>query len=195
MMNLLINTVFHDFEFLFVPDFGANATLDSAPVIQDAYLNYRYSPELQLWFGKYKSPVGHELLQSDSLMTFIEPALSSDLRPNRDLGTEVLGELFDSRVSDAVGIFNGVADQANSGNLDYEDDKEFAGRIFLQPLKNSRLAALQGLGLGVGGSYGSRLGNAAYSGLTGRYTTDGRQRFFAYTNGIVSNGTKWRIAP
>jgi len=51
MMNLLINTVFHDFEFLFVPDFGANATLDSAPVIQDAYLNYRYSPELQLWFA------------------------------------------------------------------------------------------------------------------------------------------------
>ena len=192
---IISGTVFKDFDFLFVPDFGANTTLNSAPVIQDAYLNYRYRQELQLRFGKYKSPVGLELLQSDSLMTFIERALPSDLVPNRDLGAELLGDLFDGRVSYAAGIFNGVADQASSGNLDFEDGKEFVGRIFLQPFKKSRAAALQGLGFGVGGSYGSRFGTAANSGLAGGYTTDGQQRFFVYTNGIAAGGTQWRISP
>jgi len=31
--------------------------------------------------------------------------------------------------------------------------------------------------------------------LTPGYVTDGQQKFFSYTNGVVGNGTHWRIAP
>ena len=41
-----------DFDFVFVPDFGGS----SGPQIFDAYLNYRYRPELQLRLGKFKTP-------------------------------------------------------------------------------------------------------------------------------------------
>ena len=54
---ILSGTVFRDFDFMFVPDFGG-----SAVQIFDAYLNYRYNPWLQLQAGKFKSPVGLEAL-------------------------------------------------------------------------------------------------------------------------------------
>src|SRR5205814_1469140 len=74
---IISGTVFRDFDFLFVPDFGGT----SGTVIQDAYLNYRYLPELQFQFAKFKSPVGLESLQSDPDTSFNERALPTDLVP------------------------------------------------------------------------------------------------------------------
>ena len=182
-------TVFRDFDFLFTPDFGG-----SAVQILDAYVNYRYNPELQLEAGKFKSPVGLEQLQSDSVMLFNERSIVNDLVPNRDLGVELHGDLFGGVLSYAAGIFDGAPDYLGTTvNTDTDNDKAFAGRIFLQPLKTSGVAALQGLGFGVGGSYEDDRNGAA--GLTGGYTTDGQQKFFTYAAGVVANGTHWRISP
>src|SRR5262249_50298836 len=52
---IISGTVFRDFDFMFVPDFAPSST-----VIQDAYLNYRFAPWLQLQGGKYKVPIGLE---------------------------------------------------------------------------------------------------------------------------------------
>jgi phosphate-selective porin OprO/OprP len=191
---IISGTVFRDFDFLFVPDFGG-----SSVQIFDAYVNYRYKPELQLQVGKFKSPVGLEQLQADVNLTFNERALPTDLVPNRDLGAELNGELFGGTATYAAGIFNGVGDARNSNNADFEDGKEFAGRLFLQPWKKSDLPALQGLGFGAGGSYGdSSSANAlpaTTGGATPGYATDGQQQFFAYRNTVVASGQHWRFAP
>ncbi len=198
---IIEGTVFRDFDFLFVPDFGGNSVQ-----IFDAYMNYRYKPELQLQIGKFKSPVGLEQLQADRNLLFNERSLATDLVPNRDLGAELHGDLFGGSVSYAAGIFNGTGDARNSSNADFEDDKEFEGRLILQPLKSSNLAALQGLGFGVGGSYGHTHTTTALPSTTGGtlpgYTTDGQQQFFAYnptsptnTPVIVADGTHWRLSP
>lgn len=184
---IISGTVFHDFDFLFVPDFGGSST-----VIQDAYLNYRYRPELQVQAGKFKSPVGLEYLQSDTYLPFNERSLVTDLVPGRDLGVELHGDLFVGVVSYAAGIFNGVADAANTANSDFDNDKEFAGRLFFQPLKKSSIEALQGFGFGVSGSYGDESGTSA---LASKYTTDGQQKFFGYNSNVSGNGTHWRISP
>jgi phosphate-selective porin OprO/OprP len=182
-------TVFRDFDFLFTPDFGG-----SAVQILDAYVNYRYNPELQLEAGKFKSPVGLEQLQPDSITLFNERSIVNDLVPNRDLGVELHGDLFGGGLSYAAGIFDGAPDYLGTTvNTDTDNDKAFAGRIFLQPLKTSGVAALQGLGFGVGGNYEVDRNGAA--GLTGGYTTDGQQKFFTYAAGVVANGTHWRISP
>ena len=98
--------MFHDFDFNFTPDFGG-----STVQILDAYLNYRYSPELQLQAGKFKSPVGLEALAVGPVTTpFNERSLVTDLVPNRDLGVELHGDLFGGAVSYAAGIFNGAPD-------------------------------------------------------------------------------------
>ncbi len=186
---IITGTVFHDFDFNFTPDFGG-----STVQILDAYLNYRYHPELQLQAGKFKSPVGLEALQSDTYLFFNERSLVTDLVPNRDLGVELHGDLFGGAASYAAGLFDGVSDyNGTTVNTDSDNDKAFAGRIFLQPWKTTDVSALKGLGFGVGGSYESDRNGAA--GLTPGYTTDGQQKFFAYSAGVIANGQHWRVSP
>ena len=109
--------------------------------------------------------------------------------PNRDLGVELHGDLFGGAVSYAAGIFNGAPDyNGTTVNSDSDNDKAFAGRLFFQPWKTTgRGLACRDLGFGVGGSYESDRNERA-TGLTPGYTTDGQQKFFAYTNGVVANG-------
>ena len=194
-------TLFRDFDFLFVPDFAGT----TGPQIVDAYLNYRYSPALQVQAGKFKSPVGLEQLQVDADTLFNERALPTALTPNRDLGFELHGDLFDGSVSYAAGIFNGVGDARNSNNADFEDDKAFAGRVFFQPFKTLSAPALQGFGFGLGGSYESMQGTnvsglpATTGGSLPGFTTDGQQEFFSYNptnkSTVVASGEHWRLSP
>jgi phosphate-selective porin OprO/OprP len=190
---ILQGTVFRDFDFLFVPDFGG-----STVQIQDAYLNYRFSPELQLQGGKFKSPVGLEQLQSDTAILFNERSLATDLVPNRDLGVELHGDLFGGVISYAAGIFDGAPDYSGTTtNADYDDDKALAGRLFVQPFKTTSLSALRGFGFGIGGSYevDRASTNTVNTGLTPGYLTDGQQKLFSYTNGVAGTGAHWRISP
>jgi phosphate-selective porin OprO/OprP len=197
----LQGTVFRDFDFLFVPDFGGT----SAPQIFDAYLNYRLAPELQLQAGKFKTPIGLELLMADRDTWFNERGFPTALVPNRDVGFELHGDLFHGVVSYAAGIFNGAGDGRNTSNVDFEDDKAFAGRLFLQPFKKSDLSALQGLGIGAGGSYEDmQKPNASglpqtTGGVLSGYITDGQQQFFSYNPNdkaiVVAAGEHWRASP
>ncbi|HTX22966.1 MAG TPA: porin [Candidatus Aquilonibacter sp.] len=193
---ILTGTVFHNFDFNFTPDFGG-----SAPAIYDAYINYHYNPALQVEVGKFKSPVGLELLQSDSWTFFNERTLANNLVPNRDLGAELHGDLFGGVASYAAGLFDGAPDYSNPGsgivNADYDNNLAFAGRLFFQPFKTSGIDPLQGLGVGVGGSYEIDSGSttANYGGLTAGYVTDGQQKFFTYSATAYANGDHWRISP
>jgi len=189
---ILSGTVFRDFDFLFVPDFGGNTVQ-----IFDAYVNYRYRPALQFQVGKFKSPIGLEALVTDRNILFNERSLATDLVPNRDLGAELHGDLFGGVASYAAGIFNGAPDyNGTTTNADYDNNKAFAGRVFLQPWKTSEVAALRGLGFGLGGSYEvDRAATNTATGLTPGYTTDGQQKFFSYSSGVFADGTHWRLAP
>ena len=198
---ILQGTVYRDFDFLFVPDFAPTA----GPQIFDAYVNYRYSPGLQFQAGKFKAPVGLEQLQADRDILFNERSLVTDLVPNRDVGFEVHGDLFDGRVSYAAGIFNGTSDGANSGNTDFADDRACVGRLFFQPFKQSSAAALQGFGFGLAASYEtmSATNTSALPSTTGGslpgYFTDGQQQFFAYKPAsnavVVAEDNHWRLSP
>ncbi|HXF09212.1 MAG TPA: porin [Desulfuromonadaceae bacterium] len=184
-------TVYRDFDFVLVPDFAG-----SAPSIFDAYVNYRYQPWLQLRAGKFKVPVGLEQLQSDPVIAFNERSLVTDLTPNRDIGFQLWGDVDASAAgvwSYAVGVFNGLGDGRSTSNSDYENHREIAARLFVQPFKNLNNDFLQGLGFGVGSSWGNISSNAL--GLTSGYTTDGQQTFFAYTNGVVADRYHWRLSP
>jgi phosphate-selective porin OprO/OprP len=197
---IIQGTLARDFDFQLVPDFGG-----SSVQIFDAWLNYRLNPAVQLMAGKFKSPIGLEQLQADVDLTFNERALPTDLVPNRDIGFELHGDLFGGAISYAAGIFNGVGDARNSSNFDFEDDKAFEGRIFFQPFKPTRISALQGFGLGLGGSYEHMQKTnttglpATTGGSLAGFVTDGQQQFFAYnpvSNAVVvANGEHWRLSP
>jgi phosphate-selective porin OprO/OprP len=206
---IITGTVFHDFDFNFTPEFGNGtpgaASAATTPSIYDAYVNYHYSPAFQIEAGKFKPPVGLEYLQSDTYTLFNERSLATDLIPGRDIGFELHGDLFAGVFGYAVGIFNGVGDgQRNSSNIAFQDNREFDARLFVQPFKTAGIAALQNLGVGLGGSWGSSsitntlgLPNTTGGTLAGFYT-EGQQQFFAYnpaSGTVYAARDHWRLSP
>ena len=195
---IIEGTVFRDFDYQFVPDFGG-----SSVQIFDANLNYRLRPELQVRAGKFKGPVGLEQLQADANLLFNERSLATDLVPTRNLGIELWGDIGEGTLGYALGVFNGAGDSRNPNTSDFGDDKEVAGRIFLQPFKHAGLRALQGFGFGLGASYSLVSSNAlglpnTTGGTLSGYTTDGQQQFFAYNpaiGSVVADGAHWRLSP
>ena len=173
----------------------------STATILDANVTLNYSPEVQLKFGRFKTPVGLEQLQSDPALLFAERSVVSQLLPNRDLGIQVGGDLLDARVSYAVGVFNGTTDGGNnSSQTDTNDGKSLAARVTFQPWVKDKESLLSGLTFGLGGSYGLEDANGA---LATGFKTDGQQTFYSYrtagatgtTTAVTSNGKVWRLTP
>ena len=185
-------TVYKNFDYYFQSEFAGSG----APQILDAYINYRYIPELQLQVGKFKPTVGLEQLQSDATLLFNERSLVTDLVPYRSIGAELHGDIYGGALSYAAGIFNGLPDYTTTTiNNNIDNDVAFAGRVFVSPFKQTSIAPLQGLGFGVSGTYEHDDTNAAAAGLTPGFTTDGQEKFFAYSGSTVPDGTHWRISP
>jgi phosphate-selective porin OprO/OprP len=183
-------TVFGDIDFRFVPDFGGGTA-----AIQDAYLDFKYIPEVKLQVGRYKVPFGIERLQSNADTLFTELALSGNLTPNYDIGATLHSEsLWGGKLGYAAGIFNGAADNAST-DLDIDGNKEFAGRIFAAPWKGEDIARLDGLGIGFAVTAGNKEGTAARGQYLPSYKTPGQQTFFKYRDDTFANGEALRYSP
>jgi phosphate-selective porin OprO and OprP len=191
---IIEGTVFEKYDYRLMLDFGSGVTASAAnnAYVQDAYLNARFLPEFQVQAGKFKEPVGLERLQSGANLLFVERAYPTQLLPNRDVGVQLHGDVLNGSLSYALGLFNGVAD-GGSGDIDRTDDeKDVAARLFAHPFKNTEIEALQGLGIGVAGTYGNQAGTPR------SYTSPGQQTIFSYhtgTNPVTQDGTVWRISP
>ena len=181
------------FSYQIVPEFGGGGTgTSNAPVIYDANLGISITPSLKVVAGKFKSPIGLEMLQNDAVLLFDERSLATNLVPSRDVGAEVTGLAVGKTLSYTAGILNGSADAAYTGNTDGDNNKDVVGRLFYSPFAPDTGSPLQKLGIGIAGSdgYQNRTGS-----LTGGYKTDGQQTFFAYRATAVPQGHDWRIAP
>jgi phosphate-selective porin OprO/OprP len=183
------------YDFRFMPDFGQGRT-----VIQDAYVTGRFKPAFQLTAGKFKAPVGLERLQSANDLRFVTRAFPTSLAPNRDLGVQVGGNLVDSRVNYAVAYLNGSNDGASSeafSDVDINDDKEWAARVFAHPFTESESFALRGLGLGFAATWTDQDGTTSQP-LLPTYRTPGQSMFFRYrtdTTPTLADGERIRFAP
>ncbi len=209
---IISGTLFKDYDFLFVPDFGQGKT-----VIQDAYVNAKLQPWFQIQAGKQKTPFGIERLQADSDGLFIERGLPNDLVPNRDIGAQIRGDLANNTFSYSLGYFNGVTDGSSSDSyttpdFDNNDNKSYVARIFATPFKNEP-GFLQGLGAGFAIDYADFVGtgtgvNAAtaqtnsQSNLPSYKSGLGQLSVFSYrtaaagaNNGTFANGTQLRWSP
>ena len=175
-------TAFRRYSVRIMPDFGQGQV-----VLYDAYLDAAFLPQLGLRFGKFKPPVGLERLQSATNLMFVERALPTSLVPNRDLGVMLQGAFAGGAVGYALGGFNGVPDGAMA-DVDTENNKELAGRIFAQPFLSLQSDWLHGLGFGVAGSRGSVTGSLTSPALPS-YSTPGQVAFFKYRNNGSTTGT------
>jgi phosphate-selective porin OprO/OprP len=168
-------TVAQYFDFYIVPDFGSGAT-----VLQDAYVDVRFSPQVRVRAGKMKHPFGIERLQSGQALSFVERALPNVLVPNRDIGVQVHGELGQGLFAYALGMFNGVAD-GGSADADTNDGKDVTARVFLRPMR--------GLGLGFAVNRGSA--NGAFR----SYTSVSQVAIYSYGTTVTATDHRTRLSP
>ena len=195
-------TLGRNFEYLIVPQYGGYS---ADPVqILDASVSFKPSKSFEVRAGKFKGPVGLELLQSINVLPFNERSMVSGLVPQRSVGFQVSGSLWDGAVSASAGVFNAAGDLRNPQNFDFTDDREYAGRLFFQPFKGTELKPVKGLGFGLGGSYSLISSNvlglpSPVGGSEPGYTTSpGVQQFFAYNplaGPVVADGAHWRLSP
>ncbi len=201
------------YDYRFTPDFGGG----SATVV-DSYIDAKFSPFFKVRAGKFKSFVGLERLQSGADIRFVERAYTTNaILPNRDLGIAAHGDLFGDKLNYAIGVVNGVADGGNiTTGAEYNDQKEFTGRLFTTPFKDD-VNALSGLGFGVAGTYtdfrgdrnldfGSLSGGTDYTLNNGgtidatrnglpSYVTEGQSTFFRYGSNVLADGERIRVSP
>ncbi len=175
-------------------DFGNNQTR-----LLDAYVDFKPVPEsklLVLRAGKFKAPIGLERWQSEQELIYAERGQTTNLVPFRDQGVMALGEIIPDQLEYQLSYTNGVVDLGDN-SADSDNHKDVSGRIFAHPFRWSNVGFLQGLGLGVGGTYGEHTGNstAGSQGLTAGYVTIGQSRYFTYSSSAYADGTQWRFNP
>jgi phosphate-selective porin OprO/OprP len=207
---ILEGTVWKWFDYRIMPDFAGGTTR-----LFDAYADLRYFREASLTAGKFKAPVSLERLQSASALTFTERAFPTQLAPNRDVGFMLHGEfdkpgypsdfsklernqthagnfplyMYPEFFSYQVGVFDG---SRNNGNIDSDsnDSKEFQGRIFAHPFLHSGIEPLEGLGLGVAGTWGQ-----PNSDKLSNYQSPGLNNIFTYASAARGDGVQYRVYP
>jgi phosphate-selective porin OprO/OprP len=174
------------FDFLVMPDFGNGTT-----VLQDAYVDARFSTAFRVRAGKSKTPIGYEILMGDPFLLFPERSLASGLVPNRDVGFQVLGDVAAGRVSYAAGVVNGIPDGTSSASdVDSSDSKDFAARVAVQPFRRAvDPGRLNGLGFALGASRGDQRGALP------AFRTSVGQRYFGYVAGASADGVRTRVTP
>lgn len=173
--------------FRLTPEFAG----DSATIV-DAYVDLKFDPRATVRIGKVKGPVGLERLQSGGSIAFVERGFPTELAPNRDLGVQLQGELFDTRLSYVVGAYNGAPDGRDAATTNPDNEFEYAGRVFWEPFKNAA-NGWSGLGIGVAASVGDTFGTG--NNFLPRYRTPGQAQFFAYNTNVAADGLHRRFSP
>lgn len=198
-------TIAGNFDYFVQPDFGYNdnfntitSTTPSAysPSLMDAWIDYKYFPEATIKVGKMKTPFDLENLQDTRYDSFTELGLTGNLSPQRDVGGQLGGVLWDNRITYAGGVFDGGADHEN-GYGGYStavngdtNSRSGTGRIFINPFKDTSFDVLSGLGVGYAVSYGKEKGSDLPS-----YISPGQAPVFTYNSNVSAAGPQLRTEP
>jgi len=192
MRAIASGSVYHDFEYYMQTDFAAldTATTTNNSFLQDAYVNIHHWDAFQVQAGKMKEPVSMEVLPLDQYLWFLERGFPTELAPNRDVGVDIHGSLWNGAFVYQAGAFNGVPD-GGSGDVEVADnDKDAVVRVIGTPFKNTQIDALQHFSFGLGSSYGIQAGTT-----TPTFATMGRQTFFKYNSTVSETGQHLRLDP
>lgn len=181
---LFEGTLLNAVDFRFMPDFG-----QGVQQIQEAFLEEKTFGFAKLRAGKFKEPIGLEVLRSDRELIFAERSLASDLVPLRYLGTQLSGSFLSDSIAYEAGFFQGSSDGSNGVFTKWTSSHEAVARLFLRPFAATPVNVLHQFGFGFGGSAGDQEG--AIAGLK----TVAQTTFFKYSSTAVANGQHNRLSP
>jgi phosphate-selective porin OprO/OprP len=181
---LFEGTLFNQVDFRFMPDFG-----QYNPQVQEAYLELKTLPFAKLRVGKFKEPIGLEVLRQDRDLTFTERSIASDLVPLRYVGAQLSGSVLGKSISYEGGYFAGSSDGYNAVFTQWTHANEGVARVFLLPFATTSIGAVKNFGFGLAGSAGAQHGPIA--GLKSPAQTT----FFKYSSTALAGGQHNRLSP
>jgi phosphate-selective porin OprO/OprP len=181
---LFEGTLFNAVDFRFMPDFGQNN-----PQIQEAFLEEKTFGFAKVRVGKFKEPIGLEVLRSDRELIFAERSMASDLVPLRYIGAQLSGSVLADSIAYEGGFFQGSSDGSNDIFTDWGHSHEAVARLFLRPFAATSVIPLHQFGFGVAGSAGDQ------EGVIAGLKTVGQTTFFKYSSSTVANGQHNRLSP
>lgn len=212
---IIEGTLWKYVDYRIMPDFAPGPSGTNAPRIFDAIIDLRYFREASLAAGIMKAPVSLERLASASHLSFVERAWPNQLAPNRQRGFLLHGEfdqpghpsafsatgrnmtvsgnfpmyMYPDFLTYQFGVFNGAS---NNGSLysNSNDSIDFQGRLFVHPFLHTGLAPLEGLGIGLAGTYGSPNSVPLSS-----FQSPGLQTIFTYNPATQADGNAYRLYP
>jgi phosphate-selective porin OprO and OprP len=189
--------LFHYFRFLITPDLGngfTNSPLVNGRVqIFNGFIEWDQLAWMAVRVGKFKNPIGLEMLQAPQHLAFMERSLVRNLLPNRDIGAMLSGQLLRGGLEYQLGVFNG-APNANFAEESraFSSGKALTARLFTSPFLHRGPEWIQRVGVGAGMSYGSirnTTGQDPMQTETFSYT------FFQYRNTVSGDGDQIRVSP
>ncbi|MBI5788826.1 MAG: hypothetical protein HZA78_08240 [Candidatus Schekmanbacteria bacterium] len=174
---------------------------------QDATVDFEYSPQLHLRIGQFRPPFSLETSNSSNYRDgMFQPISHENMSPVRDRGIMLQGEVLQDRLFYGLAVTNG----SRIGQSDADEHKDWFGRLFYQPFRESDAAALRGLYLGASVSYGRQ--NHTYTVVDNQPASNttwwnqgifrnpvgvnanvaGGTPFFQFKNGVNQNGVRSR---
>ncbi len=77
-------------------------------LLDDAWLNWKFSDAVSLQGGQYKTPFSRDELYNDGVIQFPERALATDtFKPSRDVGVMLAGGFWKNHLAYQAGVFGG----------------------------------------------------------------------------------------
>ncbi len=137
------------------PGSGSPPNATTATLL-DGWIEWRRWPELRIRAGQFFQPVTQEGMTSLTSHEFAERSLQSRLAPGRDLGIGAAGDLAEGRLSYFAMLSHGGALTYGDASSvqDRDDALEISGIVHVRPFAGAGWAALEGLQLSAGGSFG-----------------------------------------
>jgi phosphate-selective porin OprO/OprP len=107
----------------------------TAQMLDDAWINYRFTDAVQIQAGQFKIPFSRQELTSDGALQFVDRANAVDaFKPSYDVGTMVQGKVAGGVLAWNAGLFNGTGQSGtrttNSG--------AWAARVIFNPFGEMR---------------------------------------------------------
>lgn len=149
--------------------FRLQSELSGSPYVRNAWADWRFGEALHLRWGQMKVPFSASWLTQGNQVSFVERGTATPVHPFFDRGFLVWGELLGRMLAYNAGVFTGAGPDVEVPSGDVDGGKEWAGRLFVRPFLHAEGSLLEGLAVGVGGTW------AAMSVPTLRYETRGHR--------------------
>jgi phosphate-selective porin OprO/OprP len=160
----------------------------AAPSLSEAWVDAMATPWLHVKAGEFHYPISLERSTTGIFFPLVDADMASALLPSGDVGAQIWGRVENGLVEYNLALVNGAVAGGAPGPVDVDADKDFVGRVFVQPFLTTGVLPIAFFGVGFGMSDGVHAGSVASPQLP-KLATWGGIAYLGYKNDGTAAGT------